>query len=235
MIKNIVFDIDGVIKKENLGLLVEDVLPASLKKKYAGKLKNLTLSEYVNICDNYGGVREFDAGKISTEQFFETALANAKDDAVVSDSKNENGQLISEEVVKAVYSSRLKKSVSRPFNATIKLINLLHDEGFNLYILSNVNEFLLPAWKATFDESKFVDAIYSCEVGMIKPNAEIYKFALKKWKIKAEETLLVDDQEANLAPFTRLLGYTALFDQSAKNEDKRIYDYICKINKIAKL
>ena len=233
MIKNIIFDIDGVIKKENLNLLVEDVLSASLKKKYAGKL-NLTVSEFVKICDAYGNVKLFDAGKISTEQFFENVITAAKDDGLFKDGKIES-PFADEEFVKAVYLSRTKKSVSKPNTSTIKLVNKLYDEGYKLYILSNVNEFLLPCWKSLFDESKFEGEIYSCEVGLTKPNVEIFNLALKKWKIKANETLFIDDQEANLATFTRLMGYTALFDQTAKDDAARIYDYICKINKTAKL
>ena len=40
---------------------------------------------------------------------------------------------------------------------------------------------------------------YSNEVGMRKPNLELFEFALRDGGLKAEETLFVDDLEVNIA------------------------------------
>lgn len=227
MIKNIIFDIDGVIRFQDGSSLVEDVLPANLKKKYKGRFKNITVKEYIDLCDSYADVRAFDRGELDYEQFLQRVWMNADEQkGIIAMNESEL------EVVRAVFNFRCKKACNKTIAATAKLIDNLHKDGFRLFVLSNTNPFLLDTFKGFVNENLFDGAIFSCEVGIIKPDPDIYTKAVKKWKIKPQESLFVDDQAANLVPFTRMGGYTQLFDtQNAKQSCENIYAYISKINK----
>ena len=228
MIKNIIFDINGVLRQKHLPTLVEDVLPAKLKKQCAGRFKNLTVDDYVSQCAVYGNINAFDVGAISYEEYLRNILINTdeKNDIV----RTNESEL---EILKAVFNYRLKKSANKQIEATYKLANTLFKEGFNLYVLSNVSPFLLDMFKSFVDDKIFKGKMFSCEVKLAKPDPEIYAKALKKWKIKANESLFIDDNAANLVPFTRAGGYTFLFDKlNPQDCCQKIYEYINKINSV---
>lgn len=62
------------------------------------------------------------------------------------------------------------------------------------------------AWdglRAWIDESNFADAfdymVISAEIGVAKPDARIYQFALDKLGVRADEAIFVDDVEKNIS------------------------------------
>ncbi len=89
----------------------------------------------------------------------------------------------------------------------LEMLTALKGKGYKLYLLSNTNSlhihWLQHYLKKTyqiedFDERFFVKSYYSHLIKMRKPNPEIYEFVLSDAFIKPEETLFVDDNEANI-------------------------------------
>ncbi|GAB4400474.1 MAG: HAD family phosphatase [Anaerolineales bacterium] len=60
----------------------------------------------------------------------------------------------------------------------------------------------------------FDEIIISAEVGIIKPDARIYQYALEKLKVQAEEAIFVDDFAENIAA-ANALGMRGVHFQSA--------------------
>ena len=91
-----------------------------------------------------------------------------------------------------------------PFSR-LKMINELRPK-YQTLVLSNTNEIHVQ----TFDKivgavsggkliAEFFDKIYySNEMGMRKPDTEIYAFVLEENKLKPSETLFIDDMEVNI-------------------------------------
>jgi len=111
----------------------------------------------------------------------------------------------------------------------IRLIQRLKKE-YQLFLLSNTNELHINSIKETtgmFSYSKFIrqfdHVYYSYEMGMRKPNKNIFQKVIKNQKIKPEETLYVDDNKANIATGESLGFKTWHFDPEA--------DSILQINK----
>jgi len=99
---------------------------------------------------------------------------------------------------------QIRKEVDSYLKLDSKLINLilkLKDQGFKTVLLSNANAVFFerevyakyPGFKKLFDE-----IIISSNVGMIKPNKDIYLYTLNKINSKPEECLLIDDSKNNL-------------------------------------
>ena len=63
--------------------------------------------------------------------------------------------------------------------------------------LPGANEFCdyFQRWKKL---DYFTGYVVSCDIHMLKPNEEIYRYLLDKYKLKAEECLFIDDLEANI-------------------------------------
>ena len=90
---------------------------------------------------------------------------------------------------------------------TIPMIQDLKDKGYKVYYLSNwsawTHDLLQEAGK--FDFLKLMDGgVFSYDVGYMKPNEEIYKILLNKYKINPEEAMFFDDKEENIEAANKL-------------------------------
>lgn len=98
----------------------------------------------------------------------------------------------------------------------IPLILDLKNQGYKLFVLSNMtrhfikNEYKFPIF------SYFDGIVYSAPIKMIKPNPEIYEYILNKYSLNPEECLFVDDIKENLAGAARFNIKTFQFNDNAK-------------------
>lgn len=78
------------------------------------------------------------------------------------------------------------------------VIQQLLDEGYHLYLLSNVGySFHQFRYKMPF-LNRFDGLLLSCEEKMLKPDVAIYNRLCQKFGLKAEECLFVDDLPQNI-------------------------------------
>lgn len=86
-----------------------------------------------------------------------------------------------------------------PIENNIKLLSLLKEKGYSLYIISNFhldayNRFLKnQGWFTLFD-----GAIISAKEKLIKPDLRIYELLLERYQLKADECLFIDDSLNNI-------------------------------------
>jgi putative hydrolase of the HAD superfamily len=78
-------------------------------------------------------------------------------------------------------------------------IQQLH-KTYKIGILSNVGTaWIRDTFLTTQEQSYFDDMVLSFEVGLSKPDAQIYQLACKRLDVKPTETVFIDDLE----PFCR--------------------------------
>lgn len=69
---------------------------------------------------------------------------------------------------------------------------------YHIFLLSNLGyDDMIHIKKMDFFEI-FEDAIFSCQQGIMKPNKELYLHLLKKHNLKAEESIFIDDLKENI-------------------------------------
>ena len=93
------------------------------------------------------------------------------------------------------------------FDYTIPMIQDLKDKGYKVYYLSNwsawTHDLLQEAGK--FDFLNLMDGgVFSYDVGYMKPDEEIYKILINKYKINPEEAIFFDDREENIEAANKL-------------------------------
>ncbi len=104
----------------------------------------------------------------------------------------------------------------------ISLIQELKQNGYKLYLLSNMtyhfinNDYKFPILK------EFDGLVYSAPIKMLKPNPEIYQYLLDKYSLNPKECLFVDDMKTNLVGATRFGINTFLFE----GDVKKLRDFI---------
>ena len=80
---------------------------------------------------------------------------------------------------------------------------------YDLFLLSNQLQRRTDAIKKDNDLSFFEDVFFSSEIGLQKPNLDIFEFALSKVGCDACECLFVDDNVDNVES-ARLLGFNVI-------------------------
>ncbi len=72
--------------------------------------------------------------------------------------------------------------------------------GHRLILFSNINALHFPFVQKEYpDFSLFDEAVLSYQVGYIKPEKDIYQYAIAKYKLNPSHTLYIDDMPENIA------------------------------------
>ncbi len=102
---------------------------------------------------------------------------------------------------------------------TVKLVRDLRQRGFNLYCLSNMPAPFYEHLRRRHDFwDVFHGVVISGEIQMLKPEPEIYLHLLKRFGLRAQESVFVDDLQANVDA-ARAVGLHAIrFTDAAQCE-----------------
>ena len=98
-----------------------------------------------------------------------------------------------------VYLERFPLSVSGPIPGTADVIGDLLSAGVPCFGLSNwAKENFNIARRANPVIDQLADVIVSGEVGLAKPDPEIFRYALDRFGLDAGSTVMIDDTQENL-------------------------------------
>lgn len=91
-------------------------------------------------------------------------------------------------------------------------VKYLKNQGYNLYILSNYGTYMLDATRPMMGFLKYMDGIvFSCEVGQIKPEPDIYETLIKRYNLAPSKSVFLDDRAENCASARRAGLYAIQF------------------------
>jgi putative hydrolase of the HAD superfamily len=176
-IKNLVFDLGGVIM--NLDVL-----------KTINSFKELGIHNIVNNTGHayqHSFFYEFEVGRVSEESFLDS-LRNLSEH-----------NLSNQEIINAWNQMILDMPKER-----VEFLNDLKTR-YNIFLLSNTNSIHQKKYLDDFKEdhqmsfnSIFKKAYYSHEIGIRKPDMEVFSFILNDSNLKASETIFIDDALSNI-------------------------------------
>ncbi len=81
---------------------------------------------------------------------------------------------------------------------TAELIAELKTAGYRLFVLSNMSKDYIEFLREMPVFQHFEGEIVSCEVGLIKPEREIYNLLLDRYNLVPEQTMFIDDRKPNV-------------------------------------
>lgn len=183
MIKNLLFDLGGVIMDIRKERCVEafERLGLANAKSYFGEFSQ------------NGPFKLIEEGAISEDKFHEILRAELPDGVTAAD----------------IDHAFCRFLIGIPTHRLASLRALA--ARYHIYLLSNTNSIM---WEATIkDEFRkegrelddyFEGTVTSFEARSLKPDEEIFRYAVDKLGIMPEETLFLDDSEANLTTAARL-------------------------------
>lgn len=138
---------------------------------------------------------EFDRGVIPEEELLEGFIAHAPQ---------------YEDKIRGLYDN-LGRTIRR-YDYSRSWIQGLEAAGYRTYLLSN---FPHRMYRQAREELSFTEdvsgAVFSYTVKTVKPEPEIYEILLKRYDLKAEECVFLDDRADNLETARKLGMQTILF------------------------
>lgn len=180
MISNIIFDIGGVILHWDIDEMINYFTNEEQEKEFI----------YNNIYDTdewcKGGL--LDKGVISQYDFIK----------IIQDKTKHINDSLVEKFILEYYKLYYVK------NDVVNLMKLLKEKGYKVYVLSNINDYVVDK----IDAKSFLDVIdgyvLSYQVKEIKPYDSIYSILLNKYKLNPRESLFIDDSFENIKTANRL-------------------------------
>lgn len=176
-IKNIIFDLGGVILNINLELTEQAFARLGVHNFH----DFYTMQKSVPLFDR------LETGKISPLEFFN----ELRDTTGLS--------LTDEEIVQAWNALLLDFPKER-----IQWLEQIRNQ-YKIYLLSNTNQIHYNAFIKTFKDefnedfnNLFITAYYSHHLGLRKPSVEIFETVLNKEQLIPAETLFIDDTRPNI-------------------------------------
>ncbi len=90
---------------------------------------------------------------------------------------------------------------------------------FPLFLLSNTSDLHLDYLKLNFEVLQhFVDGVYSFEARCAKPGRKIYETAIRRFGLKPEKTIYIDDLPPNVRAASELGFKAILYDLTKHSE-----------------
>lgn len=105
------------------------------------------------------------------------------------------------------------------------LVLKLKTMGYQIYLLSNAS-FAQHEYWPKYEISRLFDGkLISCDIGIVKPNPEIYRCFTRKFGLKGEECLFIDDHPANVAAAIKLGWNGIVFHGDAEKLKQRMKEF----------
>lgn len=171
MIKNIVFDMGGVLIDFNLKKTVE--------KEFAPEYHDVV---YEHVFGENSVWKTLDEGIYTYDQVIPGILEKLPEE-------------IHEKITEMVTDFY---DYMPPFPETYELVKELKEKGYNIYLLSNATPRFFDRYMDIPALSLFDGFFISSLYKLIKPNREIYEAFCKKFSVNPEECFFIDDLEANI-------------------------------------
>ena len=119
------------------------------------------------------------------------------------------------------YPQRYAESIAGPIQGTVELLDRLKGDGYRLYGLSNWSTETFQQVRNKFAFLSWFEAILlSGEVKLLKPDPRIFALFLQRIGRTAQECLLIDDSQANIAAAHQMGFMTIRFESPAQLESE---------------
>lgn len=194
MIKAVIFDHGGV--------LVDNAAPGMMAH-YAQEL-NVSPENFAEVFSKY--TLDWQKGQLSEDEFWDKMTTDLK---------------VSKPTVESLWLYGFLKNYKEK-DAIFALIKNLKQHDYKIALLSNTE---IPIMNHIKKQSlpHFDLFVYSCEIGMRKPDREIYDYTLSNIKVNPEEAVFIDDREENIAAANALGMHGILFESPEQVQESLMH------------
>lgn len=107
-------------------------------------------------------------------------------------------------------AKRFRDCLKNPPNKRVDIIRQLHEKGHKMILLSNADVMEKRGWDESPFTPFFMDALFSCDIGYIKPEPDAYKAALHVSQSNPDNAVFVGDGGSDELKGAKVCGITTI-------------------------
>ena len=108
---------------------------------------------------------------------------------------------------------RMKRALLSIDNKVLEVLGRIREKGIKIGLISNADIIDIKYWNDSPLSAFFDSVIFSCDVGIMKPETEIYQLAMKSLNVKPEESIFIGDGGSNELFGARRAGMKTIFSE----------------------
>ncbi len=147
----------------------------------------------------------------------ERARGNVKSEKTIIDNiVNRMPYELTEEQKKIILFRReehMKRALLAVDGMILESIQKLHNNNIKIGLISNADVIDSKYWENSPLADFFDLVVFSCNVGMLKPEVKIYDFAMRKLNVLPEESIFVGDGGSNELWGAKMAGMKTIFTE----------------------
>ena len=127
-----------------------------------------------------------------------------------------------------IRNDRMKKALTEIHPDILFTLKQLKEKGVKLCLISNADIIDKKYWSISPLAMLFDDVIFSCDVGIVKPNKEIYQLAAERMSTTADKCFFVGDGGSDELAGAKSCGFTTVLTEFLIVKDRQTKEKITK-------
>lgn len=182
-------------------------------------LLNISRQEWEASAENADVYQQRATGKLKTErQMLESMVAGLP----FSVSENQLEKLVE------IRNDRYQKSLTDIHPDILSTLKQLKESGIKLCLVSNADIIDKKYWGISPLKDFFDAVIFSCDVGIVKPDGKIYQLAMEKLNVSAADSIFAGDGGSNELSGAKNCGITTVLTEFLTVKDSATRENILK-------
>lgn len=123
---------------------------------------------------------------------------------------------------------RMENALKMVSKEILDVLQKLKSRNIKLGLISNADSIDCKYWKQSPLFPYFNDAIFSCNVGLLKPDKQIYELAMQRLHVSPEQCLFVGDGGSNELCGAKAAGMGTVFSEMLETKNGEQKEQILK-------
>ena len=132
------------------------------------------------------------------------------------------------EMLVEIRNDRMKKALTEIHPDILFTLKQLKEKGFKLCLISNADIIDKKYWDISPLAQLFDDVLFSCDVGMVKPDKKIYQLAMERMDATADKCFFIGDGGSNELYGAKYCGISTILTEFLTVKDTATRDKILK-------
>ena len=128
----------------------------------------------------------------------------------------------------ALRIERFKNTLIKVDNEIIETLIKIREKGLKLCLISNADKIDILYWKDSPLAKLFDEVIFSCEVGVLKPDKRIYEIALERMNAEASKGIFIGDGGSDELLGAKSIGLNTIMASHFLERDAHRHEEIKK-------
>ena len=193
-----------MIKAIYFDLFFTLIVPTYEKGINEYSILNLSADEWEKYAENEMLYRERALGSVKSETEIIDRLISLMPYKVSADQK---------EKVLHAREERMKNALQNVPKEISDVLHVLKSRDIKIGLISNADIIDCKCWSQSVLFPYFDDAVFSCNVGLLKPDKQIYELAMQHLDVHPEQCLFVGDGGSNELYGAKLSGMGTVFSE----------------------